>query len=52
MNTFVGEFTIMLGAFQLNWIYAVLAGGGVTTYLLLRGGKTDVPSSDLGNYRF
>ena len=29
MNTFVGEFTIMLGAFQLNWIYAVLAGGGV-----------------------
>ncbi|HVR63139.1 MAG TPA: tetratricopeptide repeat protein [Polyangia bacterium] len=30
----------------------VLAGGGVTTYLLLRGGKTDAPSSDLGNYRF
>ena len=29
MNTFVGEFTIMLGAFQLNWIYAVVAGGGV-----------------------
>ncbi|MBV9101503.1 MAG: NADH-quinone oxidoreductase subunit M [Candidatus Dormibacteraeota bacterium] len=29
MNSFVGEFTIMLGAFQLNWIYAVLAGGGV-----------------------
>jgi NADH-quinone oxidoreductase subunit M len=29
MNSFVGEFAIMLGAFQLNWIYAVLAGGGV-----------------------
>jgi NADH-quinone oxidoreductase subunit M len=29
MNSFVGEFTIMLGAFQLNWIFAVLAGGGV-----------------------
>ena len=29
MNSFVGEFTIMLGAFQLNWVYAVLAGGGV-----------------------
>jgi NADH-quinone oxidoreductase subunit M len=29
MNTFVGEFTIMLGAFQLSWVYAVLAGGGV-----------------------
>jgi NADH-quinone oxidoreductase subunit M len=29
MNSFVGEFTILLGAFQLNWIYAVLAGGGV-----------------------
>jgi len=29
MNGFVGEFTIMLGAFQLNWVYAVLAGGGV-----------------------
>jgi NADH-quinone oxidoreductase subunit M len=29
MNGFVGEFTIMLGAFQLNWIYAVIAGGGV-----------------------
>ncbi len=29
MNSFVGEFTIMLGAFQLHWIYAVLAGGGV-----------------------
>ena len=23
MNSFVGEFTIMLGAFQLNWVYAV-----------------------------
>jgi NADH-quinone oxidoreductase subunit M len=29
MNTFVGEFTIMLGAFQLHPVYAVLAGGGV-----------------------
>ena len=29
MNTFAGEFTIMLGAFQLNPIYAVLAGTGV-----------------------
>jgi NADH-quinone oxidoreductase subunit M len=29
MNSFVGEFTILLGAFQLNWIYAVFAGGGV-----------------------
>ena len=29
MNSFVGEFTIMLGAFQLNWVFAVLAGGGV-----------------------
>jgi NADH-quinone oxidoreductase subunit M len=29
MNSFVGEFTIMLGAFQLNWIYAVVTGGGV-----------------------
>jgi NADH-quinone oxidoreductase subunit M len=29
MNSFVGEFTIMLGAFQLSWVYAVLAGGGV-----------------------
>ena len=29
MNSFVGEFTIMLGAFQLNWIYAVVAGFGV-----------------------
>jgi NADH-quinone oxidoreductase subunit M len=29
MNTFVGEFTIMLGAFQLHWIFAALAGGGV-----------------------
>ena len=29
MNSFAGEFTIMLGAFQLHWIYAVLAGGGV-----------------------
>ena len=29
MNSFVGEFTIMLGAFQLGWIFAVLAGGGV-----------------------
>jgi NADH-quinone oxidoreductase subunit M len=29
MNSFVGEFTIMLGAFQLHWLYAVLAGGGV-----------------------
>ena len=29
MNSFVGEFTIMLGAFQLSWIYAVLAGVGV-----------------------
>ncbi|HEX6538009.1 MAG TPA: NADH-quinone oxidoreductase subunit M, partial [Candidatus Dormibacteraeota bacterium] len=28
-NSFVGEFTIMLGAFQFNWVYAVLAGGGV-----------------------
>jgi hypothetical protein len=38
------------------WIWTiaavVLAGGGVTTYLLLRGNKTDSPSSDLGNYRF
>jgi len=29
MNSFVGEFTIMLGAFQLSWIFAVLAGAGV-----------------------
>jgi NADH-quinone oxidoreductase subunit M len=29
MNSFVGEFTIMLGAFQLQWIFAVIAGGGV-----------------------
>ncbi|HEV3123010.1 MAG TPA: NADH-quinone oxidoreductase subunit M [Candidatus Dormibacteraeota bacterium] len=29
MNTFVGEFTIMLGAFQASWILAVLAGTGV-----------------------
>ena len=29
MNSFVGEFTIMLGAFQLHWIFAVLAGVGV-----------------------
>lgn len=29
MNTFVGEFTIMLGAFQLFWLYAVIAGAGV-----------------------
>jgi NADH-quinone oxidoreductase subunit M len=29
MNSFVGEFTIMLGAFQLSWIFAVLAGVGV-----------------------
>src|SRR5207244_6596450 len=29
MNSFVGEFSIMLGAFQLSWIYAVAAGGGV-----------------------
>jgi len=38
------------------WIWTiaavVLAGGGVATYLLLRGDKTDVPSSGLGNYRF
>jgi len=26
-NSFVGEFTILLGAFQLNWLYAALAGG-------------------------
>ena len=30
----------------------VLAGGGTATYFLLRGGKTDLPASDLGNYRF
>ena len=29
MNSFTGEFTIMLGAFQLNPAYAVLAGVGV-----------------------
>ncbi len=29
MNSFVGEFTVMLGAFQLNPAYAVLAGVGV-----------------------
>jgi len=29
MNSFVGEFTIMLGAFQANPALAVLAGGGV-----------------------
>jgi len=29
MNSFVGEFTIMLGAFQAAWILAVLAGFGV-----------------------
>jgi NADH-quinone oxidoreductase subunit M len=29
MNSFVGEFTIMLGAFQASWILAVLAGVGV-----------------------
>lgn len=28
-NSFVGEFTIMLGAFQYFWLLAVLAGGGV-----------------------
>jgi NADH-quinone oxidoreductase subunit M len=28
-NGFVGEFTIMLGAFQYAWILAVLAGAGV-----------------------
>ena len=28
-NSFVGEFTILLGAVQLNWVYAVIAGGGV-----------------------
>ena len=38
------------------WVWTiaavVLVGGGVTAYLLLRGDKTDLPSSDLGNYRF
>jgi NADH-quinone oxidoreductase subunit M len=29
MNTFVGEFSIMLGAFQLHPVYAVAAGMGV-----------------------
>jgi len=29
MNTFAGEFTIMLGAFQVSWVLAVLAGAGV-----------------------
>ena len=29
MNSFVGEFSIMLGAFQLHPVYAVLAGVGV-----------------------
>ncbi len=29
MNSFVGEFTVMLGAYQLNPVYAVLAGVGV-----------------------
>ncbi len=29
MNSFVGEFTVMLGAFQLNPAYALLAGVGV-----------------------
>ncbi|MGI8846807.1 MAG: complex I subunit 4 family protein [Candidatus Dormibacteria bacterium] len=29
MNTFVGEFSIMLGAFQSSWVWAVLAGVGV-----------------------
>jgi len=29
MNTFVGEFTIMLGAFASSWIWAALAGIGV-----------------------
>jgi NADH-quinone oxidoreductase subunit M len=29
MNSFVGEFTVMLGSFQLNPAYAVLAGVGV-----------------------
>jgi NADH-quinone oxidoreductase subunit M len=28
-NSFVGEFTIMLGAFQYFWLLAVLAGAGV-----------------------
>ena len=38
MNSFVGEFTIMLGAFQLHPTYAVLAGVGVllATWDMLR----------------
>ncbi|MFN2569760.1 MAG: NuoM family protein [Candidatus Dormibacteria bacterium] len=29
MGTFAGEFTIMLGAFQVSWVLAALAGAGV-----------------------
>jgi NADH-quinone oxidoreductase subunit M len=38
MNSFVGEFTIMLGAFQLHPVYAVLTGFGVVlaTWYMLR----------------
>lgn len=38
MGSFVGEFTIMLGAFQLHPVYAVLAGFGVVlaTWYMLR----------------
>lgn len=37
-NSFVGEFTIMLGAFQYFWLLAVLAGAGVVlaTWYMLR----------------
>ena len=28
-NGFIGEFTILLGTFQVNWIYALIAGLGV-----------------------
>jgi hypothetical protein len=31
---------------------AVIAGGVTGTYFLLKQGKTDIPSSDLGNYKF
>lgn len=38
MNSFVGEFSIMLGAFQLHPVFAVLAGVGVVlaTWYMLR----------------
>jgi len=37
MNGFVGEFTILIGAFHKNWLWALLAGAGIVlgaAYLL------------------